>query len=228
LVEGLLERKGFMRLPVAKNKDEYKRLWYNAQGFGVKTSYGYHEGDDYNLKTGGDSDLGQPIYAIADGVVTSLHDHTTKPTFGRHLHIKHDGPWGTVWSHYAHLLDIFVVPNQTVKEGQKIATLGKSGTNWAHLHFAIKKQPTGIDGIAKTLEDLKMWVDPIPFIEKWEGVEEVITPQTKIDLGDMGVLEVQAIRSELLDLRRDNENLKKHIVEIEKLIDQIIKEHVQL
>jgi hypothetical protein len=59
-------------------------------------------------------------------------------------------------------------------------------------------------------------------------VSEVITDQTKIDLGDMGVLEVQAIRSELLDLRRDNENLKKHIVEIEKLIDQIIKEHVQL
>lgn len=157
-----------MRWPVGKNEQDITN-WYNPQGYGVKTSYGYHEGDDLNLKTGGDSDLGQPLYAIANGTVTSVHNHTTKPTFGNHVHIQHDGEWGTVYSHYAHCQSISVKVGDQVKEGQQIGTLGKSGTDVAHLHFAIKNQPTGIDGIAKTLDDLKKWENPTEFINKWKG-----------------------------------------------------------
>lgn len=167
--------------------------WYNAQKYGTKTSYGYHEGDDFNLTSGGDSDLGQPLYAIADGEVTSVHIHTTKPTFGRHIHIRHDGEWGTVYSHYAHLDAISVKTGDVVKEGQQIGTLGKSGTDAAHLHFAIKNQPTGIDGIARTLDDLKKWENPTEFINKWKGnmsdsisipkktFEELVGKATKLD-----------------------------------------------
>lgn len=151
-----------MRFPV----NDYKKRWYNAQGFGERTSYGYHEGADINLRSGGNTDLGQPLYAIADGTVTSVHIHTT--AFGKHLHIQHDGPWGKVWSHYAHCQSILVKYGDKVKEGQKVATLGSSGNSrYAHLHFCIKLQPTGIDGIARTLSDLKKWTDPILFIEKW-------------------------------------------------------------
>lgn len=142
--------------------------WYNAQKYGVKTNYGYHEGDDWNLTSGGDSDLGQPLYAITDGIVTSVHNHTTKPTFGLHVHIQHDGKWGTVYSHYAHLQSCNVAVGDRVTEGQEIGKLGKSGTDAAHLHFAIKNQPTGIDGIAKTLDDLKKWENPTEFINKWK------------------------------------------------------------
>lgn len=143
--------------------------WYNAQKYGVKTSYGYHEGDDWNLTSSGDSDLGQPLYAIADGIVTSVHNHLTRPTFGLHVHIQHDGRWGTVYSHYAHLDSCRVKVGDRVTEGQEIGKLGKSGTTSAHLHFAIKNQPTGIDGIAKTLDDLKKWENPTEFINKWKG-----------------------------------------------------------
>lgn len=143
--------------------------WYNAQKYGVKTNYGYHEGDDFNLVSGGDSDLGQPLYAIADGTVTSVHNHITKPTFGTHIHIQHDGKWGTVYSHYAHLQSTSVKVGDRVTEGQEIGKLGKSGTDSAHLHFSIKNQPTGVDGIAKTLEDLKKWENPTEFITKWKG-----------------------------------------------------------
>jgi len=143
--------------------------WYNAQGYGKKTDYGYHEGDDFNLVSGGDSDLGQPLYAIADGTVTSVHNHITKPTFGTHIHIQHDGKWGTVYSHYAHLQSTSVKVGDRVTEGQEIGKLGKSGTDSAHLHFSIKNQPTGVDGIAKTLEDLKKWENPTEFITKWKG-----------------------------------------------------------
>lgn len=161
-----------MRLPI-----DQPHKWYNAQGFGVKTSYGYHEGDDYNLKTGGNSDLGQPLFAVADGVVTSVHSHTTKPTFGNHVHIRHDGTWGTVWSHFAHCQKVLVKEGDAVKEGQPVAFLGNSGTDSAHLHWAIKLQPTGIDGIAKTKEDLAKWTNPTEFVEKWKTQPTPAAPQ---------------------------------------------------
>src|SRR3990167_9852669 len=133
-----------MRLPI----EDFDK-WYDAQSYGNKTSYGYHEGCDLNLKSGGDTDLGQPIFAIAEGEVTSVHNHTGIPTFGNHVHIQHDGAWGRIWCHYAHCQDIFVKSGDKVDEEQKIATLGKSGTQSGHLHFAIKKEPTGVDGLAK-------------------------------------------------------------------------------
>lgn len=54
-----------MRYPVGQSgtREEYDKLWYSAQGFGAKTSYGFHEGEDFNLKTGGDTDLGQPLFS---------------------------------------------------------------------------------------------------------------------------------------------------------------------
>lgn len=152
-----------MRFP----HDQFDQEWYIAQGFGAKTTYGYHEGADANLKTGGDTDLGKPIYAISDGVVTSVHNHTTKPTFGNHIHIQHDGPWGTIWCHFAHCQSIVVKEGDKIKEGQLVAYVGKSGTDFAHNHWAIKLAPTGIDGIAKTLDDLNKWTDPVAFVRRW-------------------------------------------------------------
>lgn len=151
-----------MRLPV----EDFDK-WYSAQKFGVKTSYGYHEGEDLNLKTGGDTDLGQPLFSIAEGEVTSVHSHTGAPTFGKHVHIRHEGEWGVVWSHYAHCSEVLVKIGDKVQEGQVIAKIGKTGTKYAHCHFAIKKEPTGVDGIAKTQEDLKKWTDPTEFILEW-------------------------------------------------------------
>lgn len=151
--------------------------WYIAQGFGVKTTYGFHEGVDLNLKTGGDTDLGQLLLAVADGEITSVHDHTGKPTFGLHLHLKFDSPFGPRWAHYAHLQSVSVKVGDRVTEGQPIAKLGKSGTDVAHCHFAIKNQATGIDGLAKTEEDLAKWEDPIAFIDRCiEKIAELVPP----------------------------------------------------
>jgi len=160
-----------MIYPTAKTKEEWSK-WYNAQGYGVKTTYGYHEGADINLRTGGNSDLGKPLYAIADGEITSVCEtHATK-AFGRHLHLKITGAWGVRWAHYCHCQKILVKVGQKVKEGDQIALLGNSGTEYTHLHFAIKNSATGIEGIAKTKEQLKSWDDPIAFIEKHLGVTE--------------------------------------------------------
>lgn len=41
------------------------------------------------------------------------------------------------WAHYAHCKDLFIKAGDRVKKGQRIATLGNSGTSAPHLHFEI-------------------------------------------------------------------------------------------
>lgn len=179
--------------------------WYSAQGFRTKTDYGYHEGEDFNLLSGGNSDLGQPLYAIADGTITSVELLTKVPSFGKHIHLKIETPQGTRWAHYCHCDQVFVQSGQTVKQGDRIATVGRTGTTLAHLHFAIKNAPTGINGIAKTQEDLKKWDSPLEFLGR--GMASlVITDQTRIP--QIGNKEVQAIGSEMRDKDKTINDLK--------------------
>lgn len=167
--------------------DNFKSQFNTSAGnpFGVKTNYGYHDGDDVNGNGGGNSDIGVPIYAIADGEVVSVHTWATnhgnsKPTFGNHIHIKIDGPWGTRYTHHAHCQVIYKKVGDRVKEGELIARIGNSGTDYAHDHWAIKKEPTGVDGLAATKELLGKWEDPTEFVEKWIGGGNVANNDTII------------------------------------------------
>jgi hypothetical protein len=178
-----------MRFPVSDsgNKEDFTRLWYSAQAFGKQVSANYfHDGVDLNLRTGGDTDLNQELKSIAKGEVVYYH-FASHPTtgFGRHIVIRIDGAWGTRWVHYAHCqLDGFLGAVQSVNEGQIIAKLGKSGTEYAHLHLSIFKVDPGtlrdgIDTIARTQQELNdWWENPLEFIEKW--MQEPETPQDDI------------------------------------------------
>ena len=208
-----------MRYPVTNtgSKEDFVKDWYIAQGFGAKTSYGYHEGVDINLRSGGDTDLGQELKAIAKGKIVYYH-YASHPSsgYGRHLVLKIDGAWGTRWVHYAHCMEQdFTKEVKEVNEGDIIARLGKSGTPYAHLHFAILKiDPItlgGIDNIANTTEELyQVWENPLEFIDKWMNVstQPELNDQTTYDFGDpWGVMEMQAVRSKMNDQKRDIENL---------------------
>ncbi|RLG44741.1 MAG: hypothetical protein DRN81_03825 [Thermoproteota archaeon] len=197
-------------------------LWYIAQSHGDRTSYGRHDGEDWNLITGGNTDLGQPLHAIAEGEVTSVHRHTSTPTFGKHIHIKHDGPWGTIYSHYAHCDSINVAIGDVVHEGQVVATLGKSGSLWSHLHWSIKIKPCGIDNVPNNLIELNdCWIDPSRFINRWINYEG----------GDMGCEEdltkcnsdLAEEQQRLVDCRRERGELENEVEwlkdENEKLSD---------
>lgn len=152
-----------MRYPVASSTADFQANWYNPQPFGTPTSYGFHEAEDYNKKTGGDTDLGSPLYAVADGTITYFHNNS-HPTsgFGKHMVLRCNTSRGPRWYHYAHCLEL-TAETKTVTEGQEIGKLGKSGNSpLAHLHFATFKVdpstlPQGIDTIAKTSVQLNDW-----------------------------------------------------------------------
>lgn len=165
-----------MRFPVGNgSKEEFEKLWYIADGFGTNRGTYYHSGSDINLRTGGDSDLGQSIYAIAEGDKKYYH-FASHPNSGYGIHYvyKIEGPWGIRWVHCAHNRNDSPIKDKGhFPEGEKLSEIGKSGTNYAHLHLSIFKVdpgtlPKGIDTIAKTTTQLNdWWEDPIAFIIKW-------------------------------------------------------------
>lgn len=174
-----------MRHPIGRAGSTLDPLWYNAQGFGTPTSYGYHEGEDYNLRSGGDSDLGQPLYAVANGIIKYFHNSSHPTTgFGRHMVLECLTSRGKRWYNYAHC-DSITAENQTVSEGQIIGRLGKTGNSpSAHLHFATFRVdpntlPQGIDTIAKTTTQLNSWWEKFDIL----ATEQPIMAELHIYLG---------------------------------------------
>ncbi len=108
--------------------------YYNAQPFTENN----HLGDDWNAVTGGNSDLGHPIYSIAAGIVTDAEDKGAG--WGNVIRIEHHVPnEGNVESLYAHCLENMVKVGDIVAKGQQIATIGNAdGAYLAHLHFEIR------------------------------------------------------------------------------------------
>lgn len=136
--------------------------YYNAQKFGRND----HLGDDWNGTGGGNTDLGDPVYAIADGIVAFSGD--LKGGWGNVVRIYHNK--GTkqkpdyIESIYAHLNKRFVTEEKRVKKGDKIGTIGNAnGKYLAHLHLEIReniKLPIG-PGYSKETDG---YLDPTRFI----------------------------------------------------------------
>jgi murein DD-endopeptidase MepM/ murein hydrolase activator NlpD len=120
--------------PVGKpNAKDY----YNAQGFGGKK---HHLGDDWNGNAGGNNDLGHPIYAVANGIVSEALDR--KGGWGQIVRIIHIHNGKLYESFYAHCNEMIVKKGDLVKRGQKIATIGNNeGMYLAHLHFENRSEP---------------------------------------------------------------------------------------
>ena len=113
--------------------------YYKARGFWPNG----HVGEDWNGKGGGNSDLGDPVYAIGEGIVVQSRD--VRRGWGnviiiRHAFIDKNGTAKLLDSLYAHLDSRNAVLNQIVKRGQKIGTIGNNrGMYLAHLHFETRK-----------------------------------------------------------------------------------------
>jgi len=85
---------------------------------------------------------GQAVMAAADGKVVYSGDGL--PRYGNLLIIKHNE---TYLSAYAHNDTLLVKEGDSVKSGQRIATLGRSGTQTDQLHFEIRRNGKPVDPI---------------------------------------------------------------------------------
>ena len=122
-------------LPVGRGGE---KKYYKARGFRENG----HLGEDWNGAGGGDTDLGDPVYATARGLVVFAEDYRLgwgNVVIVRHAYME-GGAVCFVDSLYGHLQAISVRNGQPVVRGQTVGTIGNNGGMYdAHLHFEIRK-----------------------------------------------------------------------------------------
>ncbi|PZQ59779.1 MAG: peptidase M23 [Variovorax paradoxus] len=83
---------------------------------------------------------GDPVLASADGRVVFVGGQLRG--YGNMVIVKHNDTFLTA---YAHTQKILVKEKDTVRQGQQIAEMGKSGTDRVKLHFEVRKQGVAVD-----------------------------------------------------------------------------------
>lgn len=158
--------------------------YYVAAGLAEETYYrrfgAWHTGEDWNGLRYGDTDLGDPVHAVANGVVV-VSDYFP-PSWGNIILIEHHMSNGDrVWSQYAHLLERWVAMGYTVKRGQQVGTIGKGHENRypAHLHFEIRRRELEADAWGLRRDQVLRWyAHPTEFINAhrpgYVGVEVTV------------------------------------------------------
>ena len=135
--------------------------WYNAQDFGVNN----HLGEDWNGEGGGDTDCGEPVYAVSKGTIVYAEDAGSG--WGNVIIVRHQLPDGTqVESLYGHLQSMNKTSG-TVERREQIGTIGKDGWQYCHLHFEIRLlncRAWGSPGPGYSA-DATGWTDPSDFID---------------------------------------------------------------
>lgn len=114
--------------------DKVVRLIWPLKQYVLTSGFGWrhgrhHDGLDLSAKTG------TPIYAAASGKVIFSKRFAG---YGNLLVVKHANDYFTA---YAHVDRIIVSEGKTVKQGQQIATVGRTGrATGPHLHFEVHKR----------------------------------------------------------------------------------------
>lgn len=122
-----------------------------TSGFGVRSDpfgrgHAMHAGIDLS------GPLGTPVYATADGVVSTAG--WNNGGYGNLIKVEHGRG---IETRYGHLSKILVAPGQQVTRGMLIGRMGSTGrSTGSHLHYEVR-----IDGRA---------VNPIPFMKSTDYV----------------------------------------------------------
>ena len=135
------------------------RKYYSAQNFGDNG----HLGEDWNRRGGGD--LGDPVFAMAHGVVVFAADHGGG--WGNIVRVVHRLPDGThLESLYAHLHVMTVKKGRAVRKGEKIGTIGSAGGQYSpHLHLEMRRDiHLPIGGGYGRRGDMRGFLAPMPLI----------------------------------------------------------------
>jgi len=151
--------KGETLTPAKDRRDE----WYNALDFGANN----HLGEDWNKNSGGNTDCGERVFAVADGRI--VYAENAGPGWGNVVIIEHELANGTrVQSLYGHLQKILKTSGE-VNRREQIGEVGNAdGKYLCHLHLEIREESCPMwnaagDGYSA---DRKGWLDPSDFIDK--------------------------------------------------------------
>ena len=142
--------------------DNGKR-YYKARGYRPNG----HLGEDWNGVGGGDTDLGDPVYATANGLVVYARDFRAgwgNVVIVRHAYIDR-GDTRFVDSLYGHLDRILVKEGQRLDRGDRLGTIGTAHGHYpAHLHFEIRKDIRV--GMYRSMfpRDFRTYFDPTQFV----------------------------------------------------------------
>src|SRR5207245_9212665 len=137
--------------------------YYKARGFQSQE----HPGEDWDGSGGGNTDLGDPIYSISNGVVVFARD--CHMGWGNVVIVRHayreGGSIKNIDSLYGHLDRIVVPRGQRVARGEQVGTMGTAhGLYDAHLHLEIRKNiEIGMSRAAFAC-DSSNYYDPSQFI----------------------------------------------------------------
>ncbi|BDS06187.1 hypothetical protein NT6N_12270 [Oceaniferula spumae] len=116
---------------------EHGALTYNAQPFWSDNAKrgGHHTGDDFNGIGGMNTDLGDPVYAVANGL--AVYRGEPSSGWGNTLILAHRGKKGELLlSMYSHLDQIHAPYGSIISRGETIGTVGTANLNYpAHLHL---------------------------------------------------------------------------------------------
>lgn len=132
----------------------------------------FHYGIDIGKLTQAD-----PIYSIADGIVTQANPNGLG-SYGNYITIGHDinfdGKYD-YYSRYAHLSIVKVKKGDIVNNGQMIGVMGTTGnSSGIHLHFEIRDE-----------KDSAM--DPLPFLKNIENKVSELSSIETTELNSFGV-----------------------------------------
>ena len=147
---------------VTEAKDT-KDDWYNATNFGETN----HLGEDWNKNSGGNTDCGEPVYAIGNGKI--IYANYAGVGWGNVVIIEHTLPDGKkIESLYGHLQEILKTEG-IVKKREQIGKIGNAdGKYLCHLHLELRDEscPMWQQVGGGYSSERNGWLDPSEFIEK--------------------------------------------------------------
>ncbi|MFT5386186.1 MAG: murein DD-endopeptidase MepM/ murein hydrolase activator NlpD [Saprospiraceae bacterium] len=113
------------------------KKYYKALNFGQK----HHLGEDWNGNGGGNTDLGDPVYTVGNGLVVYAADICCG--WGNTVRIVHFLPnhseYKYVESIYSHLHNVHVKVGDFLHRGDQIGTIGNANGRYsAHLHLEFR------------------------------------------------------------------------------------------
>jgi hypothetical protein len=147
--------------------------------YGVKYKSGViHKGVDFSRGR-----EGEPVFAIADGVVTHAGYGGWGPAYGQHVIVRTTFKGKTRWYILAHLKTESVRVGQTVKAGQQVGTSGggagqrySGNSTGPHLHAQVGTQ-----------NRYDRYEDPWPMINAGASTPKPSTPPKKVEEWDDGL-----------------------------------------